>query len=540
VVFPLFDQATLGFNEVGEEKSQRGHAGARRNEQVLNGLSFLRVQMTNICRLESRKCWGEIAIDYNVTYDSLFIPALGIKLSPPTPQQGTWELFLSSTIADLHKYRVSVESELRKRQVACFLSERDWPTGFERISDLCRNNVQRASGYALLLGHWYGWIPPSSPEKKSITHLEFCWAVEKWKQNLNKAPIRVYSPQPGSAADTELLSAAKLGLKGKKREEQQMNKAGIQNFRDYLSKLERVPILFKTRKRLAENLVIDCCVWKNLTFEAAACGLAPVERSARLRQKLSDEVLGRLGRSKHMQALETALLSLDGADKAPGACVLIYGGEFAGQSEFVSWVLAERKLPGRTSDKGQPPVDLDAGLLPSWVEAELGLKEPGGQEVQTPEDLAGRIAAELQSQALYFVLDEVQRLPGGVAAFHERFWLPLYKRLQELRKQTGFKHKLRVLLVDYGGVAPASQLVCGPDFESEEPDYNKVLLLPELKQFTQVQVKQWLAAEGVAEENIEALSKLAVCNTEGESDGTPIHVFRRLCHLDLKMKESLG
>ena len=58
-----------------------------------------------------------------------------------------------------------------------------------------------------------------------------------------------------------------------------------------------------------------------------------------------------------------------------------------------------------------------------------GLKEPGGQEVQTPEDLAGRIAAELQSQALYFVLDEAQRLLGGVAAFHEPFWLPLYKRL---------------------------------------------------------------------------------------------------------------
>jgi hypothetical protein len=80
-------------------------------------------------------------------------------------------------------------------------------------------------------------------------------------------------------------------------------------------------------------------------------------------------------------------------------------------------VLAERKLPDRTSEKGQPPVDFDAGLLSSWVQAELGLKEPGGQEVQTPEDLAGRIAAELQSQALYFVLDEAQRLLGGVAAF---------------------------------------------------------------------------------------------------------------------------
>jgi hypothetical protein len=57
----------------------------------------------------------------------------------------------------------------------------------------------------------------------------------------------------------------------------------------------------------------------------------------------------------------------------------------------------------RTSEKGQPPVDFDAGLLSSWVQAELGLKEPGGEEVQTPEDLAGRIAAELQSQGKYSV-----------------------------------------------------------------------------------------------------------------------------------------
>lgn len=43
------------------------------------------------------------------------------------------------------------------------------------------------------------------------------------------------------------------------------------------------------------------------------------------------------------------------------------------------------------------------------------------------------MAAELKLQPLWFALDQVSHLSGGLAAFRDSFWKPFYDRLKELR-----------------------------------------------------------------------------------------------------------
>ena len=88
-------------------------------------------------------------------------------------------IFLSSTIGDYETFRREVQEVLlRKAECACFLSE-DWTGGYDATVQKCQDRVHQSGGFILLLGYWYGSIPPG--KEKSITHLEFEWALERWK-----------------------------------------------------------------------------------------------------------------------------------------------------------------------------------------------------------------------------------------------------------------------------------------------------------------------------------------------------------------------
>jgi hypothetical protein len=94
------------------------------------------------------------------------------------PPQGVFNIFLSSTIGDYEDFRRQVQDVLlKKAECACFLSE-DWVGGYDATVTKCQQRVKDSGGFILMLGHWYGSIPPG--KEKSITHLEFEWAFEKW------------------------------------------------------------------------------------------------------------------------------------------------------------------------------------------------------------------------------------------------------------------------------------------------------------------------------------------------------------------------
>src|SRR5438876_1923918 len=112
-----------------------------------------------------------------------------------------WTVFLSSTVHDLEEYRQQVQDALLKRaQVACFLSE-DWINSYGLTVKKCRAELQKASAFIGIFGYWYGWIPDGY--QKSITHLEFTWALEKWG-NDDSPPLAIVMPGAGSKDERTL------------------------------------------------------------------------------------------------------------------------------------------------------------------------------------------------------------------------------------------------------------------------------------------------------------------------------------------------
>jgi hypothetical protein len=122
---------------------------------------------------------------------------------------GVLAIFLSSTISDYESFRREVQDVLlKKAECVCFLSE-DWIGGYDKTVQKCRDRVQQSGGFILLLGYWYGSIPPG--KDKSITHLEFEWALERWRGE-PFPNMAVLKPKPGKKAERKLKALADLLL----------------------------------------------------------------------------------------------------------------------------------------------------------------------------------------------------------------------------------------------------------------------------------------------------------------------------------------
>jgi hypothetical protein len=122
------------------------------------------------------------------------------------------QIFLSATAQDCREYREAVRDVVQDNvpQAKVFLQE-NWAEGGHFVDQVCRQRVRACDAYIGLFGHRYGWKPPGYT--KSITELEFCWAVERWAQRA--APIFILLPEKGSDADTQLHAwATALPRKG--------------------------------------------------------------------------------------------------------------------------------------------------------------------------------------------------------------------------------------------------------------------------------------------------------------------------------------
>jgi hypothetical protein len=153
----------------------------------------------------------------------------------------------------------------------------------------------------------------------------------------------------------------------------------------------------------------------------------------------------------------------------------------------------------------------------------------GGAEIETPEELADRVAAELKQQPLWFALDQVSRLSGGLATFQDFFWRPFQDRLMELRATQPISHRLLAVVTEYSGDPTAwAAAVCGPDFDEEAADFSKLLLLPKLTAFKRRDVLLWLEEIDAPEELWGQLATSVLQDDQGQPDGTPLRVFDRL------------
>lgn len=450
---------------------------------------------------------------------------------PPGVTPTAWQVFLSSTIKDLESYRQAVQEVLlKKAEVAVFLSE-DWPGGYDETVAKCRARVEGSHGFFLIMGYWYGSIPAGF--QKSITHLELEWALGKWGRQ-TFPPLAVFSPAPQSPADKELRDAAALLLPAGEAERKRHDGL-LEAFRTQVTGSWRTVHSFKDRQDLREYTLVSCLLWKGQTFAAATRGEVAAASPG---FRLTDEDFGSLGRKTQLDAVDEILVELAAHPEEPAACLLVSGNEDAGQRALLTHlVTTEAFHQGRPVKPGRPPLDsYDTGVLTAWATQDLGL--PGSAEIKSPAELAERVAAELKRQPLALVLDQVQRMNGGVAAFRDTFWKPFYDRLKELRVAQPIPHRLTAVVAEYIGDSAAwSGAVCGPDFEEEPADFSKLALLPPLGPFKQRDLLRWLADLEVPEARRLAIAGRVLKNSQGQPDATPLRVFERLRGEDLRPED---
>jgi hypothetical protein len=438
----------------------------------------------------------------------------------------TWQVFVSSTARDFRTYRRQIQDVLMRRaETACFLSE-DWKGGYDNTVRKCRDMVNQADGFILLLGRWYGSMPPvkNAPEK-SITHMEFEWAWQRWG-TADPRPLAVLEAEPGSPADRALTKLAKELLNDSPSDFQKKHPALLKTFhRQVKDSWKRVRYFQDTQD--ARELAVVCCLdWQKATAleEARKAG----KSGAGCGSSLSDEQLGRLGRDSQTSAVELVLSELK-ASPSPAAAFLVSAEEQAGRRAFLVYLASSGLFDGEPRWSRPDPAMPDLALMMASITRALGLDV---SRITSPGDLAGAVAEELREQPLLLF---IERVPDGIAAFHAGFWQPFLAELNARQKGIP-ENRLIVVIGDYSGAAaPGPPYLCGPDFDNQSPDYNKLLLLPRFEPFRKSDVVRWLERMKVEPATRAGIIENVLHDGAGKADGTPLLVFDRLRDQDLRM-----
>jgi len=448
------------------------------------------------------------------------------------PPQGALNIFLSSTIGDYEDFRRQVQDVLlRKAECACFLSE-DWVGGYDATVTKCQQRVKDSGGFILMLGHWYGSIPPG--KEKSITHLEFEWAFEKWASE-PFPKMAVLRPKPGGAADTRLREKACQLIQGRPSEEVAKHADRLRRFYEQVDDKHcewRTIRTFEDKYDLREYALVFGLTWQGRTPMAAAQGQIEVERPV-TDSRLRDDKLGQIGRKPHCDTIEAILSNVVDYPHVPAMAILIHGDGDVGQRVFLSHVVAtllQDYHPKRPI--GRLPLESNSvPALVAWVARTLSVAGVGG--VETPEQLAEQVVEKLlKYHPVYFSLDCIGDLAGGIPVFREQFWLPFWERLEALRTERKITHRLVALVTDYTGDSTRwGEAVVAPDSEEGEVDYTKLLLIPKLGSFKRADLLTWFQKMKVPDDGGGRRMKLAdrvLKNEQGKLDPLPPSVFDRL------------
>lgn len=443
-------------------------------------------------------------------------------------------VFLSSTRRDLEAERQQIKHKVAKRlQVACLLGE-EMVSGYVPTVAKCLEEVDKAAGFIGIFAYWYGSIPPH--QQCSITHLEFRRALERLEQN-GDLPMMILMPKDPSAVKSELEARA-LQLVGEDEAHRQEHSGRLKLFHDEVKGGWRIVQEFESCEDLFELILVKCTEWKGLTLIRAAQGEVEVDETARARRTPSEEELGLLGRASHFKAIEDALALAPAFPAEPALAFLLSGDEDAGQRALLQRLLTTAGVrAGRPPRIVRPPYDqCDATALVHLVGDGLGLSGAAA-EPTTPRELAESVQTGLQRQQLCFVLDQAHRVAGGVPAFREQFWLPLYTRLKELRAERPTEHRLLGFVADYAGrAADAWGDAARPHDDPTGPDYSRLLLLPDLATLTKLDLLRWMNDLKVPDQPPGRRAQVAdavLKNAAGQPDATPRRVFQRLSDEDL-------
>jgi Domain of unknown function (DUF4062) len=436
-------------------------------------------------------------------------------------------VFLSSTFQDFNDYRDEVSAALEEdADVRATLLENVAGPYVDTV-ELCRQALHNSDAYLLLLAHWYGSIPP--PGSKSITHREYEWACDRWKNRAN-CPIAVLMPQAGSPADLDLKEKAAALLSTADDRYRSDHPRLIAEFQRQVTGNWRRVMYFPTKERAARKALVAYSYWRGENpLRAAAAGPQFEGINTDL---LSSASLGSLGRREQMDALQRELARIKIRPNVPGAVFLVSGHELAGQRHFLDYVSRAGVFPGRPAAPTLlPSQQFPSVKLPGWASDQLGFS--GADRAEAIPDLAAHIALELKKQALTFFLADVGVLAGRGESFVRDFWSPLYRALAELRQQQSFKYRLFSIVADYEATPELWQNSVSP---ADPAEYEKLVPLPRLGDITADALAQWLEQKAVAEEQRPAILREVL---KGKATENPGIVFERLNRQSFLLEENV-
>lgn len=411
-------------------------------------------------------------------------------------------VFVGSTITDLHEYRIRVKDALELANLTVQLSE-DWIGGYDDTVARCHQRLDQADGYLGIFAYLYGSVPPEYEE--SITHLEFRWSFDKWGKS-NQPRIAIFMPgtafplPEGQVCEAEqmLRKEADKHLKGLTKAKRRTHDKCLEHFHDEVMKHDGKPWRtvnwFRDLADLLVRATNTCHIWRNDLFAVADAARKQTAAPAPIRQPTPQE-WGRLGRRKQLYALKDILVQIrDATPSIPGAAILIAGSEDAGHSYFLDAALElVRFQDERPPERLQPPMrDYGLSELVQSVANLVVELRPGEPPLKTPRQLADRLHAILQKQSITLVINQIGQMNGGVLCFQRDFWDPLFSRLAMLNSGDN-THHLLLLVTDYTEIGNASKPAITHWQEGEDiTNWNRLAALPNLGAFTKAELRSWM------------------------------------------------
>lgn len=245
------------------------------------------------------------------------------------------QIFLSATAQDCKDFREAVRDFVQDnlKTAKIFLQE-NWAEGGQFVVNVCEERVRSCDAYLGVFGHRYGWIPPG--HTKSITALEFGWAVDKWRDK-NEPPIFILLPEKGSEADKQLRDWAQPLIEMEFPHVTAQEAAALDQQKFLSSVIQwaadgRILVYYRDRTQLIGKALSSIQNWNLNLLRRALKG----RRTAG--GEIPDEELGRIGRNDQRTAMEHALEAFHDQKEERAVAFLIHGPESYGQREFTEFL----------------------------------------------------------------------------------------------------------------------------------------------------------------------------------------------------------
>ena len=417
-------------------------------------------------------------------------------------------IFLSGTFDDLKNYRKKIKTTFAGlRQNTEDFAEWIYPN--EPFVKNIKNRLRMETDlYLGLFGYRYGTIVMDDDEQRSITQFEYEYASQMAEWNgIKPRPIYVLIPEPGSKLDRKFRKLCKKTLKSKFEGDSLAIKTDMQQQARFLQKVQVESGLqymtVPTERRLLDLAIHIPQVWRGDFMVEKEHDLLK-EISALLEEKqrvqneknlsedfinITNDVLWEPHATKVRTLLETSV------GGPPGICMLAFGGENAGQKQFMRFLERENYWQSDTE-----PVFI--GLFEQhrhnahkiwqglWQAADGYYEQNQGDPLNVTA-LARQLAQTCVDRPAVVLIEEINNLEGGLRYFIGSIWHPLHNALTKLWEWDEQRHSVIVLLTAKAAHAPDTDLVCDASREQDR-HYDRAIALPELQPLTEDHLVKWL------------------------------------------------